>query len=162
MTRSLKKDKALFRGDDPAGVTIPVPAADASLVRHILYLGGKGRETPYLSTSEDRTSAEVFGAVWETSHNKVKAEEHRGVRVRAYTELLAVLQGRGHGDAGGYSPFQVSQARKFVERHLEHLLDFRGAKAESKITAQQPQGETGISADENQDLRRLVVDLFAR
>lgn len=143
MTRSLKKDKALFRGDDPAGVTIPVPAADASLVRHILYMGGKGRDTPYLSTSEDRALAAVFGTIWETSYNKVEAEAERGVRVRSREELSSLLRGRGHGDARWSSPAEVMLARKYVERWLEHLLDFREAKTEP-------------------ELRQLVADLFAR
>jgi len=47
----------LFRGDAASGVGIPRPDADPSIVRHILYLDGPGRETPYLSTTESRIFA---------------------------------------------------------------------------------------------------------
>ena len=47
-----RKTDPLYRGDAADAVLIPVPDADASIVRHILYLDGYGRATPYLSTTE--------------------------------------------------------------------------------------------------------------
>ena len=116
----------LFRGDLAAGVRPPVPAADASLVRHILYLEGPGRETPYLSTTESLDTARRFagsGAVWETSVSSAKA---RSVAHVSNSELLAALKGNGKGKAKWSEPFEVMQARRYVEQWSEHLLDFRG------------------------------------
>lgn len=62
-----KKDP-LYRGDFKDRVSAPTPNADDSVIRHVLYLEGPGRETPYLSTSERRGVAERFaqaGSVWE-------------------------------------------------------------------------------------------------
>jgi len=55
-----RKVDPLFRGDASDEVSIPSPAADPSLVRHILYLGGYGRESPYLSTSAEHVLAARF------------------------------------------------------------------------------------------------------
>ncbi len=42
----------LFRGDKKERVCEPQLDADTSLVRHMLFLEGPGRETPYLSCTE--------------------------------------------------------------------------------------------------------------
>lgn len=51
-TWKMSKDP-LFRGDAKNAVCVPNPGADDSIVRHVMYLEGPGRETPYLSTSEE-------------------------------------------------------------------------------------------------------------
>jgi hypothetical protein len=61
-----------------------VPGADTSIVRHILYLDGYGRQTPYLSTTERTEVAAIFGArgrIWwpnayEVLQAKRYAEQH--------------------------------------------------------------------------------------
>jgi hypothetical protein len=118
---------ALFRGAFASTPGDPVPTAPRSIVRHILYLEGFGRETPYLSASEARDCAERFaqehdGAVWETT--VARAQSH-GVNHRSRKELLNLLKGTGKGDASGSDAYEVMRAAAFVERHLEHLLDFR-------------------------------------
>ena len=50
----------LHRGDAKESVRPPTPSADESVVRHVLYLEGSGRETPYLSTSEVYETAKRF------------------------------------------------------------------------------------------------------
>lgn len=118
----------LYRGD-AATVTRPTPASDPSIVRHILYLEGYGRETPYLSTTEDRSIAEQFagrsGAVWRTDVPTCHAHDVHHISRR---ELLQCLTGSGKGDAKWSSPYEVMQARRYVEQHLEHLLDFRAVE----------------------------------
>lgn len=117
----------LFRGSDRAAAGRPTPAADRSLVRHILYLDGYGRETPYLSATESGEVAHHFahadGAVWKTMVARLRAA---GVGHRSRKELLQNLRGYGKGDAAWPSPFEVMQARAYVEQWQEHLLDFRG------------------------------------
>lgn len=126
----------LFRGDIAAGVRPPVPAADDSLVRHILYLEGPGRETPYLSTTESLEMARRFagsGTVWETS---VLAARAHSVAHIANSELLAALKGNGKGKAKWSDAYEVMQARRYVEQWSEHLLDFRGhQEVEVAVTA---------------------------
>lgn len=115
----------LFRGDLATGVRLPTPTADASLVRHILYLEGPGRETPYLSTTESFETARRFagsGAVWETSVSVAKA---RAVTHISNSALLASLKGNGKGKAKWSDAYEVMQARRYVEQWSEHLLDFR-------------------------------------
>lgn len=128
----------LYRGAFATTPGTPVPTASSSIVRHILYLEGFGRETPYMSTSEAYDCAERFaqehdGAIWETS--VARAQTH-GVKHRSRKELLDLLKGTGKGDASWSDPFEVSQARKYVEQHLEHLLDFRETPdAQAEATA---------------------------
>lgn len=90
----------LYRGDSRDELAAPVPNADPSIVRHILYLGGHGRDTPYLSATESEQVARRFagdeGAVWATSVPKAKGT---GVRHLSRVELLGLLKGKGHGDA---------------------------------------------------------------
>ncbi len=102
----------MFRGDRKSGINVPKPNADDSIVRHILFLEGPGRETPYLSTTEEYDVAEYFaqsGTVWKTF----------------VTELLSLMKGNGKGNAKWSSAFEVMQARRYVEQWGEHLPDFR-------------------------------------
>ncbi len=114
-----------FRGDKKEGVCEPHVHADTSLVRHILYLEGPGRETPYLSCTEVEDVAEIFagkeGAVWVTTVKKARA---LGIGHISKTELLTLLKGKGKGRAAWHSSFEVMQARRYVEQWSEHLLDF--------------------------------------
>lgn len=116
----------LYRGDAKDSVCVPNPDADDSFVRHIMYFEGPGRETPYLSTSEQYELAENFsaGAVWQTF---VKTAEQESIRHISHTELLSQLKGNGRGKAQWPSAFEVMQARRYVEQWGEHLLDFRTA-----------------------------------
>jgi hypothetical protein len=114
----------LFRGAAKDSVCVPNPDADDSIVRHIMCFEGPGRETPYLSTSEEYEFAESFanGAVWETRMKKAKEESvgHIG-----RTELLSLMKGNGKGKAKWANAYEVMQARRYVEQWGEHLLDFR-------------------------------------
>jgi len=134
----------LFRGDDASGVSAPVPSSDPAIVRHILYLGGLGRETPYVSTTESEGVAEHFagrdGRVFKTSVQKARAV---GVKHISRAELLSLLKGEGRGVAKWDSAHEVLQARRYVEEWLEHLFDFRE-----------------ISPDEAARVRTLVNELF--
>lgn len=120
------RDQELFRGDHVRGVAIPEPAADASIVRHILYLDGAGRPTPYTSTTHDRAIARTFsrprGRIWETS---VQQAQIHGAAHLPLDELLQNLRGKGHGARFAGRPSEVAQARVYAERHCEHLLDWR-------------------------------------
>lgn len=116
----------LYRGDHALSVCEPTPAADASLVRHVLYLEGPGRETPYLSATESREVAGRFAqarGVWETT---VPIAASAGVGHISNAELLKLLKGTGQGLAKWSSAYEVLNARRYVEEHGEHLLDFRG------------------------------------
>ena len=115
----------LYRGDSKDGVSVPSPHADNSIVRHVLFLEGPGRETPYLSASEEYDAASNFatgGIVWETF---VKVAKLEGVKHLGRTELLSLMKGNGKGKAKWSRPFEVMQARRYVEQWSEHLLDFR-------------------------------------
>jgi hypothetical protein len=115
----------LFRGDLIAGIRPPAPSADDSIVRHILYLEGPGRETPYLSTSEDLETAKYFGekqTVWKTSVQIAKSHKVGHI---SNSELLTLLKGNGKGKATWDQAYEVMTARRYVEQWSEHLLDFR-------------------------------------
>jgi hypothetical protein len=136
---SLKKWKPsknpLLRGDSKSGVRAPSPSADDSIVRHILYLEGPGRETPYLSASESSEAAEFFaqgGTVWSTF---VKRANENGVRHISNSELLSLMQGNGKGRAKWDDAFEVMQARRYVEQWAEHLLDFKEISEPDKVVA---------------------------
>lgn len=122
--RSWSPKDSLFRGDGKSPA-IPTPSADASIVRHILYLGGFGRETPYSSTTESPEIARRFasdnGTVWEA---RVAVAKVHSVRHVSRADLSLQLRGKGRGRATWTSAFEVLQARAFVERWREHLLDF--------------------------------------
>jgi hypothetical protein len=125
----------LLRGDSSSGVQLPTPSADDAIVRHILYLEGPGRETPYLSATEVREVAERFahgGAVWVTS---VRKANEQGVRHIGNAELLHLMKGYGKGDAKWHDPFEVMQAARYVEQWAEHLLDFRGVPDPETVVA---------------------------
>ena len=115
----------LLRGDSADCVCLPTPSADDSIVRHVLYLEGAGRETPYLSTSEQREVATHFagpdGRVWKTMLRQVR---EGGLGHISRRELLGLLKGRGKGRARWKSAFEVAQARRYVEQWYEHLVDF--------------------------------------
>jgi hypothetical protein len=115
----------LFRGSDDGTPGSPDPAADASIVRHVLYLEGAGRPTPYLSTTEDLSTAERFGhgSVYETTAARAVTA---GLGHLSRRELLGLLKGTGKGRASWHSAFEVAQARRYVEEHSEHLLDSTG------------------------------------
>ncbi|MBS4051748.1 MAG: hypothetical protein KGZ69_11155 [Methylomonas sp.] len=130
----LSKDP-LLRGDSKSGVRPPVPSADDSLIRHILYLEGPGRETPYLSTSENIEAADFFaqgGIVWKTF---VKKAKDSGIGHISNSELLSVMKGNGKGKAKWDDAFEVMQARRYVEQWAEHLLDFREVDDPEKIVS---------------------------
>jgi hypothetical protein len=121
---SHKKTDPLFRGDGRDAVSVPSPGADPSLIRHILYLGGFGRETPYLSTSSDETIAARFaaaGRVWKTSGAQA---ELLGAKHLSQSELQATLKSSTKGRARSPSARHRLLARKYVELHAEHLIDF--------------------------------------
>lgn len=115
----------LLRGDASGGIESPAPKADRSIVRHVLYLGGAGRESPYLSTTEDAATARRFAGPRGTVYRShVPAWRADGVKHRSRRELLQLLRGKGKGDASWSNAFEVMQARRYVEEHAEHLADF--------------------------------------
>lgn len=125
----------LFRGDASAGVQVPATGADDAIVRHILYLEGPGRETPYLSATEVRDVAARFGqggAVWQTS---VRKAGDQGVCHIGNAELMQLLRGFGKGDAKWLDAYEVSLARRYVEEWSEHLFDFRGVSDPPAVVA---------------------------
>lgn len=134
-----QKSDPLFRGDEKAGVTAPDPKSKTRIVPHILYLGGKGRETPYSSTSESREVAQVFagsvGQVWKT---RVSAAQTRGAKHLPRKQLLQDLRGKGKGKAKWTDAWEVAQAAAYVQLWSEHLLDWSGVSSSditSKISA---------------------------
>lgn len=117
----------LWRGDSAAGLSRPAPRANASIVRHILYLDGAGRDTPYHSTSEVHDMAAHFagkagGRVYRTT---VSTAQAAGVGHISRIELLGLLRDKGHGDAQWNSAYEVMTARRYVEEWSEHLLSYR-------------------------------------
>lgn len=120
-----QKADPLWRGDNAAGVSLPDPTADPSLVRHILFLEGAGRPTPFHSTTEDHAVAKYFagssGKVFQTGVARAAALKIKHI---SRLELLRLLRGKGQGRAAWSSPMEVMQARRYVEERLEHLLDF--------------------------------------
>lgn len=125
-TRKWKaKRDDLYRGDHKDAVGLPDPKSNKSIVRHILYLDGPGRETPYLSSSEDYAVAKRFagrdGRVWKT--NDASCIEQQVVHI-GNADLLGMLKGRGHGDAKWDSALEVKMARRYAEETREHLLQF--------------------------------------
>ena len=122
----------LYRGDGKKSVCVPSPDADDSIVRHVMYFEGPGRETPYLSTSEEFELAENFsnGTVWQTLVKIAKAESVGHI---SRTELLSLMKGYGKGNAKWPNAFEVMQARRYVEQWGEHLLDFREIEEPSPI-----------------------------
>lgn len=138
------KRDPLYRGDSAAGVNQPKPSANPSIVRHILYLDGAGRETPYLSMTEDEAVARRFarndGRVYETTTAKLAKKNVLHVSRKS---LLQLLKGKGKGDAQWPSAFEIMQARRYAEEHAEHLADFRKR-----------------AADTPDELRQVVSEIF--
>ena len=124
----LKRDP-LYRGDRHGGVVSPFPQANRSIVRHILYLEGHGRETPYLSSTESRATASRFaGSDGSVYAGRPENWPSVGVKHRSRKELLQLLRGKGKGDAQWHSAFEVMRAHQFVEESEEHLADFSSAE----------------------------------
>ena len=115
----------LFRGENGVALAVPDPSAKISVVVHVLYLGGPGRKTPYMSTSESQEVAEYFagpsGSVWQTSVSVARAE---GARHLSRKQLLQDLRGRGRGRAKWHDVWEVRQAAAYIEQWSEHLLDW--------------------------------------
>jgi hypothetical protein len=115
-TKKWKQSKdPLFRGDRKDGIGIPDPSADDSIVRHVLFLEGPGRRTPFLSTSEQYDLAEHFaqaGAVWKVY---VMNAKKKNVKHISNSELLGLMRGNGKGKAKWPEPYEVMQARRYVE-----------------------------------------------
>jgi hypothetical protein len=111
----------LLRGDQPDAVSVPDPNASNLLIRHILYVDGYGRQTPYLSTSELREIAELWGVVWETPSSL--ASSHGATHIRK-DELLSIIRVSRRGRAGWPRRLERLQAMRYVEDNHEHLLDY--------------------------------------
>lgn len=119
-----KKTDPLYRGDSSDCVLTPIPKANPSIVRHILYLDGYGRETPYLSTTERPEVAALFaarGGIWRTM---APLAVENGVTHFDNKQLLNLLKGKGKGKAKWPNAYEVLQAKRYAEQHFEHLLDF--------------------------------------
>jgi hypothetical protein len=121
-----QRSDPLWRGDVAGGASLPTPGAKRSIVRHVLFLDGAGRDTPYHSTSQSETVAERFArSVGGRTYQTTVARAHsQNVMHIGHLELLALLRGKGRGDAEWPSAAEVAQARRYVEQALEHLLDF--------------------------------------
>jgi hypothetical protein len=120
----LKRDP-VYRGDRMREVSLPVPSASRSIVRHVLFLEGFGRSTPYLSASELRATADFFAGPGGKTYIGRPVEWPRlDVRHRSRKELVQLLRGTGKGDAEWPSAFEVLRARQYVEEWQEHLADF--------------------------------------
>ncbi|MBK8265152.1 MAG: hypothetical protein IPK80_27960 [Nannocystis sp.] len=115
----------LYRGDSRKGVALPDPAAPTKIVAHILYLGGAGRPTPFISTSASRSAAEHFagrdGRVWQTDEDLASS---LGALHISAAELQSNLTGNGKGQCRWDDPFEVAQARAYVKQWQEHLLNW--------------------------------------
>jgi hypothetical protein len=122
-------DDPLLRGDHGDSVSVPDPAAPDSIVRHILFLDGAGRATPYSSTTEDEPTARIFagrdGRVWFTLVDRIQTAELRYI---SNSELLGLLRGKGKGAAAWPKASEVLLARARAEEWGEHLIDFRALK----------------------------------
>ena len=110
----------------------PDPSSKLGLVEHILYLGGRGRKTPFTSTTESEEVATYFagqqGAVWGTT---VARAQGQGAVHLSREELLQVLRGFGKGRASWNNAWEVAQAAAYVKQWSEHVLDWQGAPAAS-------------------------------
>jgi hypothetical protein len=117
-------------------LTTPTPSANKSIVRHILYLEGQGRETPYLSSTEHEDTARRFaGRNGTVFHGAPKNWSGSAVKHRSRKELLELLRGKGKGDAEWHSALEVLRASQYVEEHAEHLADFSGIHPENAQAA---------------------------
>ena len=66
----------------------------------------------------------------------VAKSKARGVRHIGKGELLRLLRGKGKGAARWDRPYEIMRARKYVEEHLEHLLDFRHDESNAEALRQ--------------------------
>lgn len=134
-TKKTRRQPDLYRGDSAEGVSVPAPRSPTKIVAHILYLDGPGRSTPFTSTTESRAVASTFagrmGAVWGTSP---PIAEEQGAAHISLKRLLADLKSTGKGECAWTDPWEVAQARVFVERSSEHLLDWR--QVDERVIAQ--------------------------
>ncbi len=130
MDRRRTATETLFRGDSTDAVAVPDPASRTSIVEHILYLGGYGRETPFTSVTESEDAADHFagsdGAVWLTAAPRATAA---GAKHWSRRALLDNLRGFGKGRAKWRSAWDVAQARRYVAEWAEHLVDWSGVEA---------------------------------
>lgn len=114
---------------------MPSPKASDNIVRHIMYYEGAGRETPYLSTTEEEDVAQRFagrnGVVRRTT--AAKARFHKVTHI-SKKELMTLLSGKGKGRATWPSAILVAQARRYVEQWAEHLLDFSGIDSRADVS----------------------------
>lgn len=110
----------LYRGNDDEVAGRPDPRANDNLVRHVLYLGGRGRASPYLSATADRNEAAEFGPTWETTSAAVQAS---GARHLPNDALIAALK-RNRGRARWPSTRDRQRALKYAEQHGEQLVDY--------------------------------------
>ncbi|NOY92643.1 MAG: hypothetical protein GXP55_15755 [Deltaproteobacteria bacterium] len=63
----------------------------------------------------------------------MKEAKKQGVVHWSRKELLGLLKGPGKGKASWPSVYEVMQARKRVEQHSEHLLDFEQLDVEDVV-----------------------------
>jgi hypothetical protein len=130
-----KKTDPLYRGDASDSVMTPAPDANPSIVRHILYLDGYGRDTPYVSTTEHTEVAALFavrGRIWRTT---APLAEENGVTHIDNKQLLSLLRGKGKGKAKWSNAYEVLQAKRYAEQHFEHLLDFARIKDAANVVS---------------------------
>jgi len=73
-----------------------------------------------------------FGRVWTTSGEKAEA---LGAKHLNQTELESILKSSTTGRAHWPNARQRLQARAFVERHAEHLIDFRSFRTKPATVA---------------------------
>ncbi|WP_139351673.1 hypothetical protein [Rhodanobacter sp. C06] len=125
---------SLYRGDMDPGPTPPTFGADKSIIRHILYLEGLGRETPYLSTSELQSTAQYFsrngGRIYVTNPSMWPSYNVAHI---PRTMLNQLLTGKGKGNASWSRASDVRRARELVELHSEHLSDFAKFTSQTDI-----------------------------
>lgn len=134
-SRPWRNQDPLYRGDG-AAPELPDPSAKTSLVEHILYIGGRGRPTPFTSTTESEETAEYFagpkGAVWVTDVRTATRERATHLPRK---QLLQDLRGYGRGRAKWTSAWDVVQAASYVRQWSEHLLEWSSVDTSGIRTA---------------------------
>lgn len=123
----------LYRGDSGGAISVPEPKAKTSIVAHILFIGGRGRETPFTSATESEDVAEHFGGgsngVWQTDRAAAIAQ---GAAHIPRTQLLANLRGFGRGRAKWHDAWEIAMAATYVEMWSEHLLDWKAVTVDTQ------------------------------
>lgn len=134
--RARRSAHVLFRGDSETGVATPTPSSKTTIVEHILYLGGYGRETPFTSTTESEDAAGHFagpsGAVWTTEASHAIAA---GAKHWSKSTLVGNLRGFGKGRAKWTNRWEVAQAQQYVKRWSEHLLEWSEQSSPDVVAA---------------------------